>query len=90
MIVYEPVTTNILAQWSWSTDLSGVYTFEMITPGDSKIVITSNPDLSGSMMFYEYVGASYELVFEIEWASDGSGEYWTYDGGVETDHGTWV
>jgi len=36
MIVYEPVTTNILAQWSWSTDLSGVYTFEMINLGTAR------------------------------------------------------
>jgi hypothetical protein len=91
MIVYEPVTTNILMQWEWSTDAQGVYTFVMTFFGDGggKIEITVNPDESGKLEFYEKVNDTYALTLKVVWQSDGSGEWWTYEDGIETGSGSW-
>ncbi len=92
MILYQPVTTEIDSEWSWSTDAYGVYTFVMTTYGSpgSRIEIVVNLDQSGSIDFYDESGGAYEMVFRVEWAADGTGSYWMYSGGVEQDSGTWA
>ena len=91
MIVYWPVTTNIFMQWEWNIDTQGVYTFVMTFFGDvgGKIEITVNPDDSGTLKFYEEVNGTYALTLKVVWQSDGSGQWWTYEDGTETDSGGW-
>ena len=91
-IYYQPVTTEVLMSWTWSTDTQGVFTFVMFYyggMGGGKVEITVNPDGSGSLAVYEGDGAVYELTLLVEWEADGSGQWWTYEGGSQTDSGFW-
>ena len=92
-VFYEFGTTQAFMMWTWSTDAQGVFTFVMFyygETGDGKIEVTVNPDGSGSLAFYEGDGGVYELTFLVEWNTDGTGQWWTYEGGAETDSGTWT
>jgi len=88
---YKPLTTNIAMQWEWNIDAQGVYTFVMTSfvDGGGKIEITVNPDESGTLEFYEEVSDNYALTLKVVWQSDGSGQWWTYENGTETDSGGW-
>ena len=91
LIIYEPVTTNVAMTWTWSVDAEGVYTLVMISEGeDFKIEITVNPDHSGELELSEKVDESYQLALREVWQADGSGEWWTYEDGEQTGHGSWA
>jgi len=92
MIVYEPVTTNPAMKWTWEVDPeTEAYNFVMTTFGDGggKIEIVSNPDGSGSLASYEGADGNYVLKFRVEWGSDGSGHWWTYENGNVASEGSW-
>jgi hypothetical protein len=91
LTIYEPVTTDVSLEWSWNVDTEGVYTLVVISyeEGGFKIEITVNPDDSGELELYTKVGESYQLTFRAVWQADGSGQWWTYEGGQQTGSGSW-
>ncbi len=92
LIAYKPVTTEISMKWTWETDpQTEVYTFVLTTFGEGggKIEITSNPDDSGELAFYQDINGNYILTFGVEWLADGSGQWWAYDSGDVSQTGSW-
>jgi len=92
LMIYMPVTTEICLEWSWSVDAEGVYTFVMTSYYEEeglKVEITVNPDNSGELELYTKVGEIYLRTFRAVWQTDGSGQWWTYVGGLQTDSGSW-
>ncbi len=87
--IYDWDTQDIAFTMSWTTDDNNVYTLTVEFPEDSKIVITSNPDNSGTIEFYEWTGNDFGLSFKAVWDTAGHGEYWEYENGEVTEHGTW-
>jgi len=90
--VYKQVTDEVCAVVTWDTDESGVFTMtiEDFYDTQTKIELTSNPDGSGEVDYYEQIEGSYVIQFRAEWEADGSGQWWTYDenGNVENS-GSW-
>ncbi len=74
---------------NWNIDSSNVYHLVYEAPEEGRIEITVNPDESGSVTYYEWNGSAFVMVFKAVWNTDGSGEWWTYENGVQTGHGTW-
>jgi len=92
LMIYMPVTTEICLEWSWSVDAEGVYTFVMTSYYEEeglKVEITVNPDNSGELKLYTEVSEVYLLTFRAVWQADGSGQWWTYVAGLQTDSGSW-
>ena len=90
-VVYEPVTTNIETEWSWNTDTSGLYNFEIIVHSNPgfKINITANPDNSGTLYWYDYIDGNYVLRMQITWTAAGTGQWWEYnDSGILEGEGS--
>jgi len=90
--LYDPGTGQIALDLTWTHDNDGVYTFRYQVPNDTKIVVTVNPDDSGSIYVYEWdtSESDWAEVFHATWTAAGSGEWWAYDtDGTETGHGTW-
>jgi hypothetical protein len=87
--VYDWQTQDVSFTMSWITDENNIYTLTVEFPQESKIVIKSNPDNSGSIEFFEWTGESFGLAFNAVWNSSGHGEYWEYEGGELLNHGTW-
>ncbi|MBS3766892.1 MAG: hypothetical protein KGY75_02035, partial [Candidatus Cloacimonetes bacterium] len=79
--IYEQVTDEVCAIVTWNTDESGVFTMtiEDFHGTQTKIELTSNPDGSGEVDYYEQIEGSYVIQFRAEWEADGSGQWWTYD-----------
>jgi len=74
---------------SWSTDSNGVYYVTFEVPNEIKIEMVSNPNGSGSVMFYEFYDTEYLLEFMAEWTADGTGQWWEYYMGELVDEGFW-
>lgn len=88
-IMYDFEDQGAMMMVFWTTDSNGVYTVTFEVPNEMKIVMTSNPDGSGSVMMYEFYEVEYILEFQAEWDAAGHGEYWEYYEGELMDHGTW-
>ncbi|MCK4547569.1 MAG: hypothetical protein KAW17_09030 [Candidatus Eisenbacteria sp.] len=91
MVIYDPETEEEIFKWAWATAADGTYTFEMYDfESGEKVVITIDPDGSGTMSFYSYDGAEWILLFSFTWDADGNGSWAEYDeAGTETDSGDW-
>jgi len=93
VVMYKPITTDVAMRWEWTVDEDGTCNFVFTFYGDEtqgRIEVVAHPDGSGELSFYAYAEGSYDLTFHAEWASEGSGEWWTYQDGEETGHGTWT
>ncbi len=91
--VYKPVTDDVATVWEWNVDESQAYHFVLTFYGEGeqgRVILSSYADGSGNLGLYTYVDGTYQLMLRAEWASDGSGEWWTYENGEETGHGTWT
>jgi len=89
LTVYDPESLGIALSVSWVLQ-NGTYTFTYLVPEEVKIVVTLNPDESGSVEAYEWNGSAFVKVFEAQWTATGAGEWWTWNiDGTETGHGTW-
>ncbi|WP_456439755.1 hypothetical protein, partial [Caldithrix abyssi] len=88
LVVYDPEYQNISTEWTWVQDDQGVITVTFINHYDqSKIIVTQNQDLSGTLEVYE----NNILTMKISWNADGSGNWWTYDDdGTLTGSGSWT
>lgn len=91
---FEQNTNDKFMEWVWNTlpgdILDFVRTFYDNGLPDTRIKITSNPDKSGELFFYEYVNGQFVLYFHVVWTASGSGQWWTYDNlGNITDQGSW-
>ncbi|EHO41282.1 hypothetical protein Calab_1664 [Caldithrix abyssi DSM 13497] len=88
LVVYDPEYQNISSEWTWVQDDQGVITVTFINHYDqSKIIVTQNQDLSGTLEVYE----NNILTMKISWNADGSGNWWTYDDdGTLTGSGSWT
>lgn len=80
MKVYCPESGDVLFEWEWEIGDTHDVSY-IIEDGAFRIDISANPDGSGSMEHYE----SGEKIFEITWTAAGTGQWWTYDGGVIMD-----
>jgi len=87
--VHDPETQGVALTVNWNIDSSNVYHLVYEAPEEGRIEITVNPDESGSVTYYEWNGSAFVMVFKAVWNTDGSGEWWTYENGVQTGHGTW-
>ncbi len=87
-------TSELAIHWTW-TNYAGnplyfVCTYYDDGVPDTKLEITSNPDNSGELKFYEYVNDVFVLDFYTSWTASGSGAWWTYDAlGNVIDQGNW-
>ncbi|HEX2865615.1 MAG TPA: hypothetical protein VHO03_01160 [Ignavibacteriales bacterium] len=88
--IYKPNTTSTVAEFSWTTNSSGTLTGTIIeydgSTVSSKMEVVNNADNSGSLKQY---GANAVLEFQSSWKADGSGEWHSYNNGVEDNHGNW-
>jgi hypothetical protein len=87
-------TSEMAIHWVWTNypgnPLYFVCTFYDDGVPDTKLEITSNPDKSGELKFYEYINNVFVLDFHTSWTATGSGAWWSYDNlGNITDQGTW-
>ena len=89
LTIHDPETQGIAVTVNWNYDESNAYHLTYEVPGEAKIVATVNQDDSGSVAYYEWNGSAFEMVFRAVWNADGSGEWWTYEEGAQTGHGTW-
>jgi len=82
--IYDPESGEEFFVWAWTSDSTGLnVTFNFA--GDFwEIKGRYNNDGSGWLEEY-WEGA---LTFKIVWTAAGTGEWWTYNNGVQTDHGT--
>lgn len=86
MVAYQPVTTDVLIEWMWIPVAQGTVALVYEKPGGQiEINVTSYSDGSGKLEHYE----NFVLKFKVTWNADGSGSWWTYEGGTQTDTGTW-
>jgi len=91
---FENNTSELAIHWTWTNypgnPLYFVCTYYDDGIPDTKLEITSNPDKSGELKFYEYVNNVFVLDFHTSWTATGSGAWWSYDKyGNVTDQGNW-
>jgi len=89
LTVYDPESLGIALSVSWVLQ-NGTYTVTYLMPEEVRIVVTLNPDESGSVEAYEWNGSAFVKVFEAQWTATGAGEWWTWNiDGTPSGHGTW-
>ncbi len=81
---YDFTTQKKSFSWTYSTNPSGLYTVDYLGYKEdgtlsTKFVITSNPDNSGSLDYYEIDGTTKTLAEKITWNADGTGSWTQYD-----------
>jgi len=88
--IYEDNTTTLVAEFSWTTSSSGVLSGNLIEydgPDISgQMTVVNNTDNSGELKIY---GQNSEMQFNSTWKADGTGEWHSYDNGLETTNGNW-
>ncbi len=92
LIIYDPSTTNIAAEWDWNVESDGTYSFVFVGYESSqKIDITVNPDNSGTIQIYNSLQNQFVLQYKISWTASGSGQWWQYDpAGNIVAQGSWT
>jgi len=92
IIVFKPVTDEMLGQLDWVVDASGKVIFNVVELGKNiNVEFTSYPDQSGELKIYISVGGISLLQYKVKWTSSGSGQWWSYDNtGTEAGSGSWL
>ncbi|MGE5352806.1 MAG: hypothetical protein ACM3P0_12035 [Acidobacteriota bacterium] len=87
--VYDKNTVNLVGEFTWSTNSAGILKGIFIEYSNGttsgKYEVTNNPDNSGSLKIY----TKNVLEFESSWKSDGTGDWHSYENGVEKTNGNW-
>ncbi len=85
---HNPLTISFVMNWHKVNDIFYI-TFE--EPQSIKVGFVIYADGSGSIDAKEWSEEheDYEQTYTATWDASGHGEYWKYDNGEETDHGTW-
>lgn len=91
IVVYKPVTKNMLGQWDWHVDDQGKVSFSAFDfDKNVKTELSVNPDQSGELKIYISVKGFSLLQYKVKWTSSGSGQWWSYDNtGKEVGSGSW-
>lgn len=89
---YTPGTNDLGIEWMYSS-INGVYNVTYLTysngVGYEKYIVSSNPDLSGSINRYQIDGNNETIKSNITWTSAGTGTWIDYDSeGNELNNGT--
>ncbi len=84
LVIYLPVTDNVGFKWTCTTAQNGTGTFTIDIYEDDgtpsgKIEVTTNPDESGELNFYNYSNGTYVKESRITWTSAGTGHWEEYD-----------
>lgn len=87
MYDWEPPETTLTV--NWSTDDNNVYTLYFSESENQQINITVNPDNTGEIIVYEWVENDWQIFYQATWDAVGHGEYWEYENGEVSNHGTW-
>ena len=83
----KPLTASFIFKWHKTNDVAYL-TFE--EPQSIYLSYVVNPDNSGSVDAKEWTeDQEYQTTYTASWDSTGHGEYWEYEGGEVTNHGTW-
>ncbi len=90
--IYNDNSTNLAADFTWSTNASSVQTSTLVGYNTSgvltgKVNIIDNSDNSGEVDYY----TGTVMTFKATWVAAGTGTWWTYDSttGSVTGTGTW-
>lgn len=90
--LFKPGGQHIGIEWVWYTLANSDYKFIMQTYTEpcSKLDIVSKPDKSGKLERFSK-NSQGNLVYDlrITWNADGTGAWWIYEDGKQTDYGTW-
>ncbi len=83
----KPLTIGFVMNWHKVNDVFYI-TYE--EPQSIKVAFVINADNSGSIDAKEWTEEQeYQTTYTATWDASGHGEYWEYDNGQQTDHGTW-
>jgi len=89
--VYKTNTRQIMLEWTWRTN-QGQYTLEQYDHSDPrlKMEIILRADGSGKVERFA-LSSSGSLMHDllVNWSSDGSGTWWTYENGMTKETGAW-
>ncbi len=90
--LFIPGGQQIGTEWVWYTLANNDYKFIQQTYQESctKLDIVSKPDKSGKLERF-FKNSQGNLVYDlrISWNADGSGAWWTFEDGQQSDYGTW-
>ncbi len=94
LMLFSPDNSEYTAEWIWSTLASGVYNITMrsnqTAQDQMRIVVSSNPDNSGSVEVYNIVNSNPVKNYQSSWSASGSGQWSTFDDqGNLQDSGSW-
>jgi len=94
IVVYKPVSKvskDMLGQWDWHVDANKKVTFGAFDfDKNVKTELSVNPDQSGKLKIYFSVKGFSLLQYKVQWTSNGSGQWWSYDNtGKEVGSGSW-
>ncbi len=88
-LVYDTETGNEYMDISWNVMGDGATGYDFVVFQETSLKLIINADGSGSIEAKEWENGTFVLTYRATWDASGHGEYWEYDNGQQTDHGTW-